>query len=161
MMKTIVFVPCSKTKDELSKTKPVKAKDLYNGPFFKKAYECAESLNPDKIFILSAEHGLVEPEQDLSYYDKYMSSMSKKERCEWSKKVIDQLKKRNDVNFGNDKFIFLTGKDYYTNLLDALGKNNCEIIGEGLKIGEKLQKFNCIISSSKLIKTTTIINNHK
>lgn len=151
-MKTIVFVPCSKTKNELSKTKPVKAKDLYTGPFFKKAYECAKSLKPDKIFILSAEHGLVEPDKELEYYNKYLSSMSKNEREKWTENVISDLNQLNTegvVDLKNDKFIFLTGKNYYTNLLDTFNKNNCDIIGKDLKIGKKLQEFNRIINEHK------------
>lgn len=153
-MKTIVFVPCSKNKDESSKTKSVKAKDLYVGPFFKKAYECAESLNPDIIFILSAKYGLVEPDRELEYYDKYLSSMSMKDRKDWAEKVkkrLNELNKKAVVDLKNDKFIFLTGKDYYTNLLDAFNNNNFEIIGDGLKIGKKLQEFNRIINEHKII----------
>ena len=44
-MKKIVLVSCVSKKNRGTH----KAKDLYASPLFRKAYEYAESLNPDKI----------------------------------------------------------------------------------------------------------------
>lgn len=40
-----VFIACSATKNN----KRCKAKDMYTGDLFKKSWEYAESLHPDKI----------------------------------------------------------------------------------------------------------------
>lgn len=143
-MKTIVLVPCSSKKKQT--TKPVAAKDLYIGPFFKKAMECAESMKPDKIFILSAKHHLVELDKKLSCYNMKLDKQPVKYRREWADKVLRQLKEKG-VDLKNDKLVFLTGKPYYEDLLPQIKKT--EIIGEGLRIGLKMQEFNRRINNKK------------
>ncbi|AKB52184.1 hypothetical protein MSBRW_2931 [Methanosarcina barkeri str. Wiesmoor] len=47
-----------------------KAKELYISTFFKYNLKYAKSLNPDKIFVLSAKYGLVYLERKIEPYDK-------------------------------------------------------------------------------------------
>ncbi len=140
-MKTIALVPCSSKKKQTKK--PIEAKDLYIGPFFKKALECAKSLRPDIIYILSAKHHLVELNQKLSNYDMKLSSKTKDQK-EWASIVLRQLEEKG-IDLDYDKIFFLTGKKYYENILSEIG--NHVIIGEGLPIGLKIQEFNRIINS--------------
>jgi len=55
-MQRVVLISCVSRKG-LTKSK---AEDLYKGPLFTKSLAYAKSLNPDKIFILSALHSLLD-----------------------------------------------------------------------------------------------------
>ena len=71
-MKRIVLISCVSRK---GKTK-AKAKDLYKGPLFTNSLEYAKSLNPDKIFILSALHNLLDLDTEIEPYDVTLSYLS-------------------------------------------------------------------------------------
>ena len=49
-----VFITCTSEKA----SHRCKAKDMYTSALFKKCWEYAQTLNPDKIYILSAKHHL-------------------------------------------------------------------------------------------------------
>lgn len=112
-----------------------KAKDLYVSPLFRYNLKYAFSLNPDKIFILSAKYGLVNLDDEIEPYDKTLNKMNKVERREWSEKVLSQLE--NKVNLKNDEIIFLAGKNYREYLLPYI--TNYKIPLEGLSIGKQLK----------------------
>ena len=130
-MEKIVLISCVSKKLK----KKSKAKDLYISPLFKFNFSYAQSLNPDEIFILSAEHGLLNPEKEIEPYDKTLNDMGSKEIKQWSNKVIAELKKVSDVK--NDKFIFLAGERYRKFLISEI--KNYEIPLKGLSIGKQLQ----------------------
>lgn len=117
-MKTIVLISCvAKKRDE-----PSPAKDLYISPLFKNSLAYAYSLKPDKIFILSALHHLLELDKVIEPYNVTLSNIPKskrkeglivlnsEEKKEWGKWVIDQLSAQADLK--NDKFIILAGQEY-------------------------------------------------
>lgn len=139
-MKTIALVPCSSGK--VQTTRPLPAKDFYIGTFFHKALECAKSLQPDEIYILSAKHHVVELEQKMTYYNMLLSKQPVKYRKMWAEEVLYQLEEKG-VNLMKDEIIFLTGKAYYENIQKHIVHN--KIVGEGLRIGLKMQEFNRII----------------
>ena len=139
-MKTIALIPCSATKRN-SKT-PLAAEELYTGPLFKKALECATAMKPDAVYILSAQHHLVKPETKLRNYNMLLSKQPAAYRRESADKVLEQLRDEG-VDLGNDRIVFLTGKAYYANLVKHI-KHVC-IIGEGMPIGRKMSEFNRII----------------
>ncbi len=139
-MKTIALVPCSATKRN-SKI-PLAAAELYTGPLFKKALECADSMKPDAVYILSAKHHLVKPETKLRNYNMLLSKQPAAYRREWADKVLEQLREEG-VDLEKDRIVFLTGKAYYANLVKHI-KHIC-IVGEGMPIGRKMSEFNRII----------------
>ena len=61
-MKIIILIAC------VSKKRPFKskAKDLYISTLFTKSLAYAHTLNPDKIYIISALHHLLDLEQEKS-----------------------------------------------------------------------------------------------
>jgi len=61
--------------------------------------------------------------------------MKVKERLEWTKDVIQELKQ--NCNLREDKFILLAGKRYRENIIPCL--TNYEIPMEGLRIGQQMQ----------------------
>lgn len=63
----IVLVSCSKTTVD----HPAAASDLYDSPLFHQARSYAER-SEKRRFILSAEHGLVAPDEWLAPYERYL-----------------------------------------------------------------------------------------
>src|SRR5699024_2883574 len=70
--------------------RPARANDLYTSPYFRKMRAYAERL-PGPWFILSAEHGLVHPEQRLAPYNWYLADAGAAYRREWGPRVVAQL----------------------------------------------------------------------
>jgi hypothetical protein len=85
-MKNIVLVACCGAKLD----RPAPAGDLYQSQLFLKAKQYAET-NGDAWYILSAEHGLLAPDQLVAPYDKTLNDMSIIARLNWSANVAHQL----------------------------------------------------------------------
>ena len=130
-MKTIVLISCVKQKQ----AGKCKAEDMYISPFFKKNLAYAKSLNPDKIFILSAKYGLLPLTKEIDTYDLTLNNFKTKELKEWSEITLSQLRQQGDLDI--DKFIFLTGDRYRKYLLPTI--KNYDIPLKGLRIGKQLQ----------------------
>lgn len=111
------------------------AKDIYISPLFKYNFRYAKSLKPDKIFILSAKHGLLELEKKIRFYNKTLNQMPLTDVKKWANEVISELEKVS--NLKKDQFIFLAGKRYYENLIPNMV--NHEIPLKGLGIGKQLR----------------------
>jgi len=119
-MATIILVSCGASKN----TNPSPARELYTGALFRNSLAYAEKLGGDKIFILSALHGLVELDTLIAPYNVTLSPVSKKvkkkhpdlrvldanEKKAWALTVTAQL--ANVANLGEDVFIFLAGESY-------------------------------------------------
>ena len=107
-MAKIVLLSCTKSK--LSKPSP--AQELYSAsPMFKKTLEYGKSLDPDKMYILSAKHHLVPMTKVLSPYDKTLKEMKKDEKEKWAEETIKQMKSAG-LSLDKDHFVFLTGSEY-------------------------------------------------
>jgi cytoplasmic iron level regulating protein YaaA (DUF328/UPF0246 family) len=130
-MQRIVLITCVKKKRD----RKCKAEDLYISPFFKKNIAYAKSLNPDKIFILSAKYGLLPLDKEIDTYDLTLNSFKKEELKRWADDTLQQL--RLETNLDKDKFIFLAGNKYRKYLLPKI--KNYEIPFKGLGIGKQLQ----------------------
>lgn len=130
-MKKIVLISC------VSKKLPyrAKARDLYTSPLFRMNLKYAEQFSPQKIFILSAKHGLVHLDEEIDPYDVTLNEMSASERKEWAARVVSQLRENADLE--NDHFVVLAGQKYRQYLLPYL--RSYEVPLEGLKIGQQLQ----------------------
>lgn len=130
-MKTIALITCVKDKQG----KKCKAEDLYISPFFKKNLAFAKSLNPEKIFILSAKYGLLPLNKEIDTYDLTLNNFKAKELKKWAESTLEQLQQEADLD--RDKFIFLAGDKYRKYLLPRI--KNFEIPLKGLTIGKQLQ----------------------
>lgn len=82
----LVLVGCVKRKLDV----PAPAKDLYTSTLFRKERAYAEQAGA-RWFVLSAEHGLVDPEQVLEPYDLRLSKTSRDYRRAWGARVVKQL----------------------------------------------------------------------
>jgi hypothetical protein len=127
---TVVLVSCASKKLALR----ARAEDLYVSDLFQKSLAYARSLRPAAIFILSAKHGLVQPDEELDPYNETLNAMRPSEILAWSERVFHQLRKRTDVE--HDHFVFLAGDKYRRYLLPRL--RSVDVPMEGLRIGEQL-----------------------
>ena len=105
--KHIVLISCVKKK----KATKDKAKNLYISSLFQKYWKYAQSLNSDKIFILSAKYGLLDPEQIIEPYDESLNNISSRNRKVWADKVLNQMRAAG-LNLEKDRFTILAGKNY-------------------------------------------------
>jgi len=112
-----------------------KAKDLYESPWFRYAWNYAHSLNPDKVFILSAKYGLVDPEMKIEPYDETLNTKTADKIREWADKVLSSLRERTDLD--KDTFIILAGEKYRKYLVDHLRKYDIPM--KGFRIGQQLK----------------------
>lgn len=130
MSNTIVCISCVKSK----RKSPCAAKDMYTSPLFRKMLMYAQQLRPQKIFILSAEYGLLKPDDVIAPYEKTLKSMKISERSAWAGTVLSRLRQEADLQ--EDKFIFLAGARYRENLVRHI--RHYEVPMEGLSFGPQL-----------------------
>ena len=133
MENTVYLVSCVGKK----RSTPAKAKDLYASDWFTKARQYVEAHGGD-WFILSAELGLVDPEDEIAPYEKTLNAMGVRERREWAERVKGQMAQRLPRV---DRIVVLAGQRYRENLMDFLHTHahRVEVPMEGLKIGQQLQ----------------------
>ncbi len=141
-MKTIVLISCVSKK---GKSK-AKAKDLYKSALFRYSLAYAYSIKPDKIFILSALHCLLDLEKEIEPYDVTLSNipfnkrkpglkvLTSSEKIDWCKKVIQQLSEKSDLK--NDRYIVLAGQQYLKPIIKHI--KHIEQPLAGLRQGERL-----------------------
>lgn len=131
----VALVSCVKSKLD----RPAPAKDLYTSALFRALRAYAEN-SADEWLILSAEHGLVEPDQVLAPYERTLNRMPKAQRNEWAARVKDELAAR--IPTGAD-IIILAGERYREGLVPFLRArgNLVEIPLEGLSLGRQLQRL--------------------
>lgn len=143
-MATIVLVSCVSKK--MKTDKPVVAKNLYQSALFKKSLAYAQKLKPEKIFILSALHKVLELDTPVLCYNKTLLGMKAPERKAWAEEVLMLLKEKCDLQ--NDTFVLLAGKVYYEGLIKgngALRLVNFSLPLKGLPIGKRLAKLSELV----------------
>lgn len=137
-MAKIVLLSCTKSK--LDHKAP--AQELYSvSPMFQKTLEYGESLQPDKMFILSAKHHLVPMTKELEPYDKTLKEMPADEKEQWGEETIKQMKQAG-LDLNKDKFIFLTGSEYMKPFTKYIPESNMETPMAGKRMGERLKWLN-------------------
>ena len=130
----IVFLSCGKTKAKHT----CKASELYQGDLFKKSLAYAKSLNPKKIYILSAKYCVLELTDIISPYELTLNNMTKHQQKVWAYKCYQQLKEK-QVDFKQET-IFLCGENYRKYLIQ-LFKNSIVPI-KGMSFGNQLKFYN-------------------
>ena len=117
----------------------VAARELYLSDWFRKARAYVEATGAP-WFILSAEHGLLDPSTVISPYDRTLNAMSVADRRAWAATVLDQLK---EVLHETDDVVIFAGQRYRKFLLDGLRPmcRRVDVPLAGLGIGQQLQWF--------------------
>lgn len=118
------------------KSRPAPARDLYVSDWFVKARTYVEATGCT-WFILSAEYGLVNPDQIIEPYEKTLNTMPVSERRKWADRVALQLA---EVVPTARHVVFLAGQRYREFLKDRFHQQGIEVEVpmEGLRIGEQL-----------------------
>ena len=152
-MKKIILIACVSKKVAFK----TRAKNLYISQLFKNSLAYAYSLNPDKIFILSALHYLLELDTEINPYNVTLSNIPKSkrkyglrvlspaEKKEWGKKVVEMLSKQADLQC--DQFIVLAGREYIKPILPYL--SNIDDRLRGMSIGKRLSYLKSQIKCSQ------------
>jgi hypothetical protein len=139
MIMRVGLVACVATKAK----EPSPARDLYVSPLFRGRRRYVER-SCERWFILSARHGLLEPERLLEPYDDALGDIPTSARRRWSEQVLANIQQR--VGRLQDHiFEVHAGADYrnfgLVSGLQAAGAR-VEIPAEGLRQGEQLAFYN-------------------
>lgn len=131
-MKRIHLVSCVAGK----RAEPTAAQDLYTSAWFRKARSFVEQQG-GPWFILSAKHGLVEPERRIGPYEQTLNRMGAVARRAWARTVLDDLLPRLAAQA---EVVFLAGQKYREHLVGALEDAGFQVRVpmEGLAIGQQL-----------------------
>jgi cytoplasmic iron level regulating protein YaaA (DUF328/UPF0246 family) len=148
-MSSLLIQSCSATKQNVEK--PVQALDLYDGYFFriiKKAVRAGRFEPGLDIIIISAKHGVVEPDDEIRNYDQRMDT----ERAEeLNDDVVDAITDK-VAEEGYEKVWINLGKDYLpaVNGLETAVDVPVSYI-EGCGIGVKGKRLKHLVSSGRSI----------
>lgn len=127
----IAILSCTKSKNEGY----MKAKDLYmKSNLFSLSYHYAKK-NADKVYILSAKHGLLKEDDIIKEYDLTLKNQSELEKKKWSYKVYKEMIKEFDEK---DELIFFTGEDYHKYLKRKLPFKMTFPL-DGLSLGNRMK----------------------
>jgi hypothetical protein len=124
-----VLISCVKSKRRY----PCAAKDLYCSTLFTAQREFAEALSK-QWFILSAQHGLLHPDQRIEPYEKTLNGASSEEKKVWAREVSVSLKERITES---DRIVITAGESYcryLVPLLESEGHEVCRPL-RGLRMG--------------------------
>jgi hypothetical protein len=114
------------------------ARSLYTSVLFRGRRRYVERTC-DRWYVLSALHGLVEPDRILDPYDMTLKEVSAAERRAWSTRVIEQLR-REVVDLRGSAFEIHAGVEYREfGLRQELEREGAivEVPAQGLRIGEQ------------------------
>lgn len=131
----IALISCTKLKEN----KPCVASNMYlPSHLFKKAKSYVSSRY-NYWYILSAEYGLLRPNDWIHPYDKTLNNMSSDSVKEWSRVVFDDL-----MRINVSEIDFYTGERYRKYLIPMLEAEGmkCNIPLKGLGIGQQMQYYN-------------------
>ena len=128
----VVLISCVKTKQNFT----CRASEMYTSYWFKSAYRYAQEQEPDKIFILSAKYGLLEPDDIIDTYEMKLSNKSN-ERKLWTERVIEKLCQKCDLQ--NDEFVILAGNAYRKYILQHIRLYKIPL--DGMRQGEQISFF--------------------
>jgi hypothetical protein len=141
---TIGLVGCCKPK--LVHAAP--ARDLYLSHLFRLSLEVA-SRCCDVVYVISAEHALVELDAVIAPYDKTMADLAKEWRPIWGSRVWGALVARHPK--GARRVVIYAGKEYAEPILRAGHRHPAIDAFEqplrGMQIGERLRWLNGRLTS--------------
>lgn len=153
----VFLVGCSASK----RANPSPARELYRGQLFRAARRVTEFYGRP-WFILSAQHGLVRPEQELAPYDLALPFLSALSRRDWIHQVIGSiLNELPQLGFHfrggrlgwrpNPTFVFLAGRAYVEPLAPGFLSRawGIETPLAGLGIGRQKQLLNQMLGGAE------------
>lgn len=149
-MPSLLVQSCSATKNQVSK--PTPAIEVYDGYFFriiKKAMREGKFRSDLDFCILSAEHGILDPEDEITTYDRRMTAERAAELCG---PVSSELQSR--LENSDYETIILNLGDVYEMAVGGLSEDETvhvkSIDGDG--IGFKGRQLKTLIRSDCLVE---------
>ena len=133
MKQRIGLVSCGKRKQSTS----APARDLYTSALFRESRAWAEA-HCDAWYILSAQHGLLDPATHTAPYERTLNTLTAPERLRWAQRVHRQLREAGLLHSGVE-FIWLAGRRYKEHLSRFLVDSAQADPLHGLGIGKRLQ----------------------
>lgn len=132
---TVALVACGRTK----RAHPSPAQDLYTSALFQKSRAYAETVS-DRWFIISAQHGLLDPGSVVAPYDRSLHDLDREERRAWATSVVRDVLADTPPS---SEFVILAGAQYRADIVPALLEEghrvSVPLAGKG--IGEQLAWF--------------------
>lgn len=136
----VAFIGCSGSKLD----RPAPARELYTGALFQLALQYAE-LVADKVFVLSAEHGVVSLGRELAPYDTRLRPENSKR---WGREVSRALVISGELDLAPSReVLFLAGETYFAPL-DFPGTNSWSRPLKGFGIGEQKKRLKELIADA-------------
>lgn len=144
----VVLIGCVKSKRESGAA----AKDLYVSDYFAKMRDYAERSGRP-WYILSAEHGLVSPDQWLEPYDRYLANETPEYRRAWGDRVARQLTTELGDVTGRVLDVH-AGEHYLAAVAGGLDGSDAVVLAQlaGLTIGRRLQWYQTQQSTDRLVE---------
>ena len=145
----IALVSCVKSKSE----RPMKAKDLYLSPLFRKSREYVKRQGW-RWYILSSLYGLVDPEAVIEPYDHTLNNVGRSDRKKWSSNVMEALV---DVLPERARIVLLAGERYSEFIVPDLLKRGYRVDQplKGLQLGRRLQFLGDLDASRDMTLSTS------
>ncbi|WP_176059975.1 DUF6884 domain-containing protein [Paraburkholderia sp. BCC1876] len=143
--KPVILVSCVAKKRSLS----IEAKDLYLSDLFDKSRQFAE-IYGEKWFILSAKHGLLDPNEIIAPYDVTLKNMSRAQRRTWAIGVVESL----DKHIHKDQPIIILAGEYYRDDIEPmLSQKKFDVSAPlvGLPIGKQLQALGRLVQNAEMV----------
>lgn len=109
-MRTVALISCCKNKLPYKS----KVKDLYISDSFKANLIRSDKILPEAKYVLSAKHGLLEFDDEITPYDVTLANMSRTEVASWATMVVDKLRKLENID--STKFVIYADSNYYNPL---------------------------------------------
>ena len=123
------------------------ARNVYVSSLYRKSVMVAEAWGLS-FSILSAKHGLLDPDEIIEPYDLTLKGASKQFKSEWALKVDKQI--RNSID-RKKRLIVLAGDDYFAPLIEVGKMDPLNFLApmRGLSLGKRLAFLNQSISIHK------------
>jgi len=125
-MPRVAFVGCGSSKIDLNEGETVVAKNLYDSSYFGLKWEYVEECC-DEAKILSAKHGLLDPETEIESYDASLNPRSDSyigdyEAGVWAVETAQEIATYTSFKIPYTQYVVLAGEDYvgHQHIEDAL-----------------------------------------
>lgn len=145
---TAILIGCVAQKQAVARP----AKDLYVSELFCRRRAYAEATERPWL-ILSALHGVVDPEVLLEPYEMRLRTLPKSVREAWGHRVVDQLQARFGALPGLT-FEIHAGEEYVESIAGLLRAHGASLERplHGLRLGEQLQWYGRFVARVKAKK---------
>jgi hypothetical protein len=123
--RVLVITSCTKEKLGYSSKVKAPAKDMYQGPLFRKVKEFCEINNFDYV-IISAKYGLLFPNEVIEGYEKVLKS---KKDVEAIRPIVEEKLRKILNNY--DRIVVIAGENYVKTLENLIDDRFYHVKGKG------------------------------